>query len=163
MSGATRALAAYGKSLAALVDDTQSAEIKAASNEFVASLGRLPTAKEHVIGQARSVLPPARLDEKEGDYNERVAKTAPGYFLFDRVRIVPSDATSSIEACDLFTQYREFVHVKIMSRSSVLSHLFSQGSVAERTSDGRSHPLEGSWRRDLDSVGYHDAQGNLLR
>lgn len=46
VSGATRALAAYGKSLAALVDDTQSAELKAASNEFVASLGRVPAAKE---------------------------------------------------------------------------------------------------------------------
>ena len=46
VSGATRALAAYGKSLAALVDDTQSAELKAASNDFVASLGRVPQAKE---------------------------------------------------------------------------------------------------------------------
>jgi hypothetical protein len=46
VSGATRALAAYGKSLAALVDDTQSADLKAASNEFVASLGRVPAAKD---------------------------------------------------------------------------------------------------------------------
>ncbi len=51
VSGATQALAAYGKSLAALVDDTQSAELKAASNEFVASLGRVPTAKEHINDQ----------------------------------------------------------------------------------------------------------------
>lgn len=49
--GATRALAAYGKSLAALVDDTQSAELKVASNEFVASLGRVPTAKQHISDQ----------------------------------------------------------------------------------------------------------------
>ena len=48
VSGATQALAAYGKSLAALVDDTQSAELKVASNEFVASLGRVPTAKERL-------------------------------------------------------------------------------------------------------------------
>lgn len=48
VSGATQALAAYGNSLAALVDDAQSAELKAASNEFVASLGRVPTAKEHL-------------------------------------------------------------------------------------------------------------------
>ncbi|PYN85491.1 MAG: hypothetical protein DMD87_23230 [Candidatus Rokuibacteriota bacterium] len=46
VSGATRGLAAYGKSLAALVDDTQSAQLKAASNEFVASLGRVPAARE---------------------------------------------------------------------------------------------------------------------
>lgn len=51
VSGATRALAAYGKSLAALVNDTQSAELKAASNEFVASFGRVPTAKNHIDDQ----------------------------------------------------------------------------------------------------------------
>lgn len=48
VSGATRALAAYGKSLAALVDDTQSADLKAASNELVANLGRVPMAKDHL-------------------------------------------------------------------------------------------------------------------
>ena len=51
VSGATLALAAYGKSLAALVDDTQSGELKTASNEFVASLGRVPTAKQHINDQ----------------------------------------------------------------------------------------------------------------
>ena len=46
VSGAAQALAAYGKSLAALVNDTQSAELQAASREFVASLGRVPEARE---------------------------------------------------------------------------------------------------------------------
>jgi hypothetical protein len=46
VSGATRALAAYGKSLAALVNDSQSSELKAASNEFVASVGRVPEVRE---------------------------------------------------------------------------------------------------------------------
>lgn len=48
VSGATLALAAYGRSLAALVDDTQSADLQSASNEFVASLGRVPTVKEQL-------------------------------------------------------------------------------------------------------------------
>jgi hypothetical protein len=48
VSGATRALAAYGKSLAALVDDAQSAELKAASNELIASFSRIPSVKEHI-------------------------------------------------------------------------------------------------------------------
>jgi len=48
VSDATRALAAYGKSLAALVDDTQSTELQAASNEFVASLGRVPEVKNQL-------------------------------------------------------------------------------------------------------------------
>ena len=45
IAGATRALSAYGRSLAALVDDRQTAELRAASNEFVASLGRVPAAR----------------------------------------------------------------------------------------------------------------------
>lgn len=51
VSGAARALAAYGKSLTALVDDTQSAEMRTASNEFVASLGGVPGAKDKLTGQ----------------------------------------------------------------------------------------------------------------
>ena len=51
VSGAARALAAYGKSLGALVNDTQSADLKAASNEFIASLGRVPAATEHINDQ----------------------------------------------------------------------------------------------------------------
>jgi hypothetical protein len=46
VSGAAQALAAYGKSLAALVNDSQSAELQAASHDLVASLGRVPEAKE---------------------------------------------------------------------------------------------------------------------
>lgn len=46
VTGATRALAAYARSLTALVDDTQSTELRTASNEFVASLGRVPGAKD---------------------------------------------------------------------------------------------------------------------
>jgi len=46
VTGAAQALAAYGKSLAALVTDSQSAELQAASRELVASLGRVPEAKE---------------------------------------------------------------------------------------------------------------------
>ena len=48
VSGAAQALAAYGKSLAALVNDSQSAELQAASRDLVASLGRVPEAKERL-------------------------------------------------------------------------------------------------------------------
>jgi hypothetical protein len=46
VSGAAQALAAYGKSLSALVNDSQSAELQAASRDLVASLGRVPEAKD---------------------------------------------------------------------------------------------------------------------
>lgn len=48
VSGATQALAAYGKTLSALVDDTQSAELQTASHEFAANLGRVPGVKERL-------------------------------------------------------------------------------------------------------------------
>jgi hypothetical protein len=51
VSGATQALAAYGKTLTALVDDTQSAELNDASHEFVASLGRVPEARKRLTDE----------------------------------------------------------------------------------------------------------------
>ncbi len=48
VSGAAQALAAYGKSLAALVNDSQSAELQSASRDLVASLGRVPEANERL-------------------------------------------------------------------------------------------------------------------
>src|SRR5262245_64181010 len=46
VSGAAQALAAYGKSLAALINDSQSAELQAASRDLVARLVRVPEPKE---------------------------------------------------------------------------------------------------------------------
>jgi hypothetical protein len=51
VSGATQALAAFGRSLAALVDNRQSAEINKACNEFIANLGRVPEVKENVTDE----------------------------------------------------------------------------------------------------------------
>ncbi|MCP9438954.1 MAG: hypothetical protein NHB36_03635 [Nitrospira sp.] len=48
ITGATHALAGYGKTLAALVGDSRSADLSAASHEFVANLGRIPEAKQHL-------------------------------------------------------------------------------------------------------------------
>lgn len=56
VSGATQALAAYGKTLTALVDDTQSAELNEASHEFVANLGRVPEARKRLTdGQLEAI------------------------------------------------------------------------------------------------------------
>ena len=42
-------------------------------------------------------------------------------------------ASSGIELCDLLASDGAFVHVKRKSRSSTLSHLFAQGTVAATT------------------------------
>src|SRR5262245_31187585 len=51
VTGATRALAAYGRSLLALVTDTQSSELQEASNEFVASFSRIPNINNQLSDQ----------------------------------------------------------------------------------------------------------------
>lgn len=76
---------------------------------------------------ATLVLPPAKVDEDEGTYNETVSGM-PGFILMDQKC---SHAFSDpIEACDLFTSNKQFVHVKRKTRSATLSHLFSQGVIS---------------------------------
>lgn len=75
-----------------------------------------------------SSLPPYA-DKSETAYNKRVAKKSKGRLaLLDRklVRI----GGSPVETCDLYSSAREFIHVKRYGGSSVLSHLFAQGSVS---------------------------------
>ncbi len=69
----------------------------------------------------------------EGAYNEGVHKSNPAYFaLMDKKMILHGGGHSQIEFCDLFTTDKHLVHVKRYGGSSVLSHLFSQGTVSAR-------------------------------
>lgn len=49
-------LRAYGKSLLSLVDDSQSATLKASADSLVSSLGRIDTVKEHLTGEQLSAV-----------------------------------------------------------------------------------------------------------
>ncbi|MEW6308066.1 MAG: DUF6119 family protein [Bacillota bacterium] len=90
-------------------------------------------------------LPAARPEEKEGDYNGRVAEAhVSDYFCLDGELFKPLDAATEIEFCDLLGRRNRFVHVKRKSRSSTLSHLFSQGTVGARVFLG-----DGSVRNNL--------------
>lgn len=72
---------------------------------------------------------PAYQDKSEGDYNKRVAVASGGKIaLLDRKLIRVGGTT--VEFCDLYTNKRQIIHVKRYGGSSVLSHLFAQGSVA---------------------------------
>jgi len=51
VTGATRALAAYGKTLTALVDNTQASDLNAATQEFMASLGRVSEAQKRLTDE----------------------------------------------------------------------------------------------------------------
>ncbi len=89
-----------------------------------------------VLQQADSLHQPgayliaAQGGQREEDYNAAVVAALPGYALLDQKNIRTDDMASPVEACDLFSGQREFIHIKKRSSSATLSHLFSQGSVA---------------------------------
>lgn len=74
---------------------------------------------------------PEFLDETEEEYNKRVANTDPEAFaLMDRKTIPVGGGYSRVEFCDLYTDGREMIHIKRYGGSSMLSHLFAQGTVS---------------------------------
>ena len=68
----------------------------------------------------------------EGAYNLAVATNEPAAYalLDDKKKIMHGGGHGQVEVCDLFSINRELIHVKIYSKSSVLSHLFAQGFVS---------------------------------
>lgn len=76
---------------------------------------------------------PDYLGNDEGAYNEGVHHDNPGYFaLMDKKMIQHGGGSSKIEFCDLYTTDKHLIHVKRYGGSSVLSHLFAQGTVSAR-------------------------------
>lgn len=70
--------------------------------------------------------------EGEGEYNEAVAAASPDYICLDKKNIARVGQTP-IEPCDLFSvegPAAVHTHVKISTRSQLLSHLFNQGLTA---------------------------------
>ncbi len=85
-------------------------------NEEIATL--LPTAVR---------LPNGRAGEHEAAYNKRAVESDPARFaLMDRVPI----GAGQIEFCDIYSREGVMIHVKRYAGSSVLSHLFAQGTNA---------------------------------
>lgn len=67
----------------------------------------------------------------EGLYNIEAEAASSGTLqLLDQKNILHGGGHSKIEVCDLLSINRELIHVKIYSKSSVLSHLFAQGLVS---------------------------------
>ena len=118
------------------------AEIREADRLFVLSGGtwyqiegdfaeRVARATEQRSREAE-ILPLARSNESEAEYNTRAAEEN-SMALLDGVLARGEGARSPIEFCDLLEGDRRIVHVKRSSRSSTLSHLFSQGVVSAET------------------------------
>lgn len=87
-------------------------------------------AKLERIPASTLVLPSARSDQHEDDYNSQVAKTSKTTALMDRRNAFVDESKTVIEVCDLFTKDGQFIHVKRKTRSATLSHLFAQGVVS---------------------------------
>jgi len=67
----------------------------------------------------------------EGAYNISVAAEAPDkYALLDQKTVQHGGGHGRVEVCDLLSAERHLIHVKLYGKSSVLSHLFSQGFVS---------------------------------
>lgn len=66
----------------------------------------------------------------EGEYNLMVADNFEEFALIDKKLASVTYGPKQIEPCDLLTKNKSFLHVKKETRSSMLSHLFSQGRVA---------------------------------
>ena len=77
------------------------------------------------------VLPEAMPEEKEPEYLDRISRASNGTMeLLDQKAVLYGGGRSSIEICDLLTLEKDFIHVKAKTKSSTLSHLFSQGLVS---------------------------------
>jgi len=72
----------------------------------------------------------ARKDEKEADYNNRLAASSANYCLMDQKLVKCDDALTQVEVCDVASKQKQLIHVKRKTHSSSLSHLFNQGLVS---------------------------------
>ena len=73
----------------------------------------------------------AKSDEKEDEYNKRMAEENAGFILMDRKLITHGGTYSRVEFCDLYdSEERTLYHIKKYYGSSALSHLFAQGRVS---------------------------------
>lgn len=76
---------------------------------------------------------PVYFGNNESNYNKSVFNSNEQYYaLMDKKNICYGGGHSKIEFCDLFTKDNHLIHVKKYAGSSVLSHLFSQGTIATR-------------------------------
>ncbi len=82
----------------------------------------------------------------EGKYNKDVCDTHPAQFalLDDKNKISHGGGHGQVEVCDLFSIEKQLVHVKIYGKSSVFSHLFSQGFVS-----GQLMQLDAEFRKKV--------------
>lgn len=93
-----------------------------------------------------SLVLPAYQHNGEGEYNADVAHKHPDQFalLDDKQKVFHGGGQGQVEICDLFGFDKNLIHIKRYGKSSVLSHLFSQGFVS-----GQLIQLDSEFRRKV--------------
>jgi len=86
--------------------------------------------------------------EDEGAYNQSVSASMPEEYalLDDKNKVFHGGGHGQIEICDLFSKKKNLIHIKRYGKSSVLSHLFSQGFVS-----GQLMQLDADFRAKIKS------------
>ena len=119
------------------------AHVEHASHMYVLSLAQwFQTDRDYIDHLRREVtaiddvtdelgLPPWPKGTTEAEYNSDLA-SGRDWLLLDRQMFTFGDGTRKIECADLLTPDPRFLHVKSMTSSATLSHLFAQGSVSAR-------------------------------
>lgn len=90
-------------------------------DRVVAEMQRIP--------ESNIDFPICNADETEGEYNKRISEK-PEFCLMDKRLVGVLDGPKKIEACDIFTNKKQMIHVKKKYDSANLSHLFAQGKVS---------------------------------
>lgn len=90
-----------------------------------------------------SLTLPAYKGGGEGAYNKSVSDGSPDVYALmdDKNKVFHGGGQGQVEVCDLFSNTKNLIHVKRYGKSSVLSHLFSQGFVS-----GQLIQLDSSFR-----------------
>lgn len=101
---------------------------------FEVALGYVARVEQDIAALTTNValaLPDALHSETEGAYNARTASESQGHlFCLDAKPVMFGGGYSRIEVCDLLTAQCDLIHVKAKTKSSTLSHLFTQGVIA---------------------------------
>lgn len=126
------------------------AHIEHAGALYVLSLGSWYKTDKSYVDQLRNeargmadltetlALPPWK-SGGEGEYNALVAQTKKWHLVDRKLVPVPGQAGARIECADIISQDGHFIHVKSLTKSATMSHLFSQARVASllyRSEDG---------------------------
>lgn len=111
-------------------------------------LAILATELRELVPESNVLFPDYRDCENEAEYNALVVGQIDDSLLQDQKLVSITGTKGSVEPCDVLTKQKQLIHIKRKTRSSNLSHLFSQGRVSG-TLLMDSKQFRAAWRKKL--------------